>query len=295
MQNIVSITPEGSIPHTPTSSNLSVEWERHDNGNTLEVIVNDFNGNQEIKYINFIGESLITDTIYFTDGTGISVELTVHNSFPGVSAQDGNFIATNLEIDTPDDYTLLLEFTMIDITARPVLPMIYDRTQADVDYVKELREKWYTKTYSHSDIDTWINTDLRGALNRSDLERIETNIQYISNRLNLGLTTCYDESTGLVDIDKIPDTSYFQQLHYNVQAVYNTSRHYGDTPKVPDLPFNDFEKLNAIEKILYDTYMHMISDEQMIQYAGEIYSLNTDDSEAPGYVPEGDTLPIRII
>ena len=123
---------------------------------------------------------------------------------------------------------------------------IVDRTQADVDEVNALKGiAWDDMTETQK---TAWSKGLKGALNESDLERIENNIHLLSEVLELGLIT-YDGS-----IPYIPNLSYWSNLILNVSTIRTSYSVHSDTPQVPDEPINRYEKVNDIEKILLDIY-----------------------------------------
>lgn len=128
---------------------------------------------------------------------------------------------------------------------------VYDRTQADVDKVKQLNDIGYFNMTSAQQTE-WL-TDLKGALNESDLLRIENNVQILSDVLELDLTT-YDGN-----IPEIPRTTYYTNLKNNVAAIRGTGYIHADTPTVPNNPYNSYQKINDIEKILFDIH-EILSD-----------------------------------
>lgn len=121
---------------------------------------------------------------------------------------------------------------------------VYDRTQEDVDRIKEMNQRGFFNL-SPNEQTLW-RTDMKGALNRSDLERIENDIQILSDTLELHLTTYVD------NIPELPNVSYFTNLKNNVKAIRDTGFVHNDTPITPNQPLNYFTKINDIEKILYD-------------------------------------------
>lgn len=137
---------------------------------------------------------------------------------------------------------------------------VYDRSQSDVDRVLELREIAFDDM-TEAQKEEWLG-DMKGALNRSDLERIENDIQVISDRMKLDLDTY---------AGKVPEAiteTYFVKLVSNVEAVRNAYL-ITSTPKTPKVPINSYKKVNSIEQILNDVYT--IYDAVSI-YAGEGYS-----------------------
>lgn len=136
---------------------------------------------------------------------------------------------------------------------------IFDRTQADVDRVKELSAiGWADMT--EQERAEWA-AGMKGALNRSDLLRIENNCSVIAQLLNLSIVTCNS-------IPDFPGEEYFTNLLKNVATIRAAGAIKKDTPAVPDMPLNHWRKLNSIEKILFDAYEHS----GISKYAGEFYA-----------------------
>lgn len=124
---------------------------------------------------------------------------------------------------------------------------IIDRSQVDVDRVAELNSKYLDGTITDAEKTEWAN-DSKGALNTSDLERIENNIQLLSDVFELDLPTYVG------NIPELPDVSYFANLISNVDAIRATGYILDDTPPTPAQPLNAYSKWNDIEKILLAAY-----------------------------------------
>lgn len=138
---------------------------------------------------------------------------------------------------------------------------VTDRTLTDVERVKELFNKGY-QYMSASERAEWLG-GMKGALNKSDLERIENNIQLLSDVLELDLDTCYG------DIPNIPTTEYFSNLLDNVEAIRNGYAIYDTTPLTP-VKMNTYTEVNAVEQILFDVYTILRSN--FYNYTGELYA-----------------------
>lgn len=123
---------------------------------------------------------------------------------------------------------------------------VYDRSAEDVARVKALMEKTFSGMTTDEKTE-WL-AGLKGALNTSDLERIENNIQYLSDELDLGLTTYVG------NIPAQPTESYFANMVENTRIIRLYYAVHSYTPSVPAQPLNDYEKWNAIEQILNDAY-----------------------------------------
>lgn len=104
-------------------------------------------------------------------------------------------------------------------------------------------------------------TGHKGALNRQDLERIENNIQILMDVLEINGTSYAGK------VPEFPAESYFARMKENVTAIREGYCVHETTPKVPELPYNTWEKYNAIEQILADVYE--VVNAQFNYYAGE--------------------------
>lgn len=144
---------------------------------------------------------------------------------------------------------------------------IFDRTQTDVDRVNELNQKWISRTITETEREEW-HSDLKGALNASDLNRIESNIKELSGYLNVFVQARTDwmetDFPRLEDYNRILDN--LSKLR-SVWAVLST------TPATPELPLNTYKKWNDIEHIINDLYSVYERTEAALYYCdGELYA-----------------------
>lgn len=152
------------------------------------------------------------------------------------------------------------------------LYFVYDRTQADVDRVKELNVKCLDGTITEEEEKEWntgINgkEGLRGAFNLSDIQRIEYNI----DKLGTYLATIV--SVKEWDYGDIPRASDYARIRENVQKTKEVLVGYSDTPEVPIQPLNTYQKWNDIERILHDIYNIYVMLKNSYYYCGtEIYA-----------------------
>lgn len=146
------------------------------------------------------------------------------------------------------------------------MPPVTDRTQADVNYAKELIAiGWNNMTAEQR---TEYLVGLKGCINTSDLSRIENNIQILIDVLEL------DNTSHVGVVPEFPTANYFFDMKLNVAAIRAAYCVHSDTPAVPELPYNTWQKYNDIEKILADVYE--VISAQMNYYAGtEIYAGDT--------------------
>lgn len=122
---------------------------------------------------------------------------------------------------------------------------IFDRTQSDID-----------------------NKTSKGYLNVSDLNRIENNIAELGTMLGLEL------ATTTWSLLSIPTKSHFQRIIDDVNVIKRAW--VCPCEDTPTNPINTFEKVNQIEKILYQVYTNFVQHEQIALKVNEEYvSKNT--------------------
>ncbi|MBE5867994.1 MAG: hypothetical protein E7293_03425 [Lachnospiraceae bacterium] len=143
-----------------------------------------------------------------------------------------------------------------------ILPVI-DRSQADVDYAKVLLAlQWDAMTVEQQQD---YNRGLKGCINRSDFERIENNIQILLDVLEIPSTSYVD------NVPEFVTASYFETMKENIAAIRSGYVVHADTPPVPELPYNTWQKYNDVEKILADVYEVLCA--QFHYYTGnEVYA-----------------------
>lgn len=128
---------------------------------------------------------------------------------------------------------------------------VFDRTEADVYTARTLINKINTSGYSSLTEDEktlWDSGDLKGCRNVNDLNRIENNCNELATELGLTIETKLDW-----DYDTTPMSEDIQRICDNVSTIREALLDivYVSIPVVPELPINDFDKMNDIEEILY--------------------------------------------
>lgn len=130
---------------------------------------------------------------------------------------------------------------------------VFDRTQQDVDFARSKIKEWISS-------DSPEVYELKGCLNVSDLNRIEGNLEYISNTLNnFGYPTtiqCKDWN-----LSKIPTVSDAERIFDNIRNIHFAFFIPNDAPELPNAMLN-FEEINSIEENLYLLYIliHVMRD-----------------------------------
>jgi len=141
---------------------------------------------------------------------------------------------------------------------------VCDRSEDDVKYAANILGMSWNEMSSGQRIE--YLSGLKGCMNRIDFERIENNIGILLNEINA-------DYVG-EDLPDFLTEEYFKGLRGRIVILREEYPIHEDTPLVPELPFNTWQKFNAIEKILLD--IHEVATAQFKHYAGnEIYAGDT--------------------
>jgi len=134
---------------------------------------------------------------------------------------------------------------------------IYNRTQTDVDYARENRNN---------------PEHLKGAQNYSDWQRLTDNMYYLADVLNeYGYSieiTCKNEW----DIYDIPSETEIENIKSNLNLLKEVFFIFSTTPITPEMPFTHYEKINALERILFDISVMIEALRRYFVYSNMIYS-----------------------
>lgn len=124
---------------------------------------------------------------------------------------------------------------------------IFDRSIDDVVLLQNLLSKGYANFTDEEKI-LW-ESDLKGALNVSDLNRIGNNIYVLGLCLGLDLPPApYTE-------DEIPIENDFEGIYNNLSLLRGNILNLVDyIEQVPERPYNTIQKLNSIESLIFDIY-----------------------------------------
>ena len=199
---------------------------------------------------------------------------------PLMNVQDGVYEIT-AEARDGDENIFIASF-YYEVDTDPT-EFITDRTQADVDLVKELREKYLNGTITEEEKELYA-TNLKGARNRSDFIRILTNMRYIA--------TMFEIPYSMDELPEIPRESYIQQLRDNVEMFRQKLPIHDTTPYTPFLPINSWQKMNDLEQILYDVHENL--KYRFNYYCGnDAYTglyMYEDNESAEGYIPDDEVI-----
>lgn len=138
-------------------------------------------------------------------------------------------------------------------TATTGLILITDRTQQDVDRVRELAGKLNAGTATVEELAEWNSIALKGSYDHTDLNRVGDAVQYLSEILkSLGYHCPVNPKLDWLESGSGSPSDMAQYLQ-NVQTLRGILTLLNDTPNVPaDMDKPTWQEANAIEQILAD-------------------------------------------
>lgn len=124
---------------------------------------------------------------------------------------------------------------------------ITDRTQSDVNHVKEITAKARTGTWTKTEQSEWL-AGMKGALNYMDFNRIESGIQELGSIVGASVSVRIDwTADGYM---KVSDAIRWLSNINSIRAKCSGSSAIADTPE--SMNKLDFSTMNQIEQILLD-------------------------------------------
>ena len=153
-----------------------------------------------------------------------------------------------------------------------MLPLITDRTQEDVNRVIYLRAKCWQDMTEEEQAE-W-STELKGAYNASDLNRVEDAVRYLAEELRKMGYPIHLVLHGEWTKENTPNSEDLKRYFENVAKIRALlPAVYTSTPEVPgdDLSEFNYEKANDLEEILLDIEEIMGKIAASWFYLGDIY------------------------
>lgn len=149
--------------------------------------------------------------------------------------------------------------------------LITDRTQTDVDRYTELKSK-----FLHGMTDTekaeWA-THLKGAYNFTDLNRVESAVEYVANRLTEAgyvLVPIVKKNWTITDKPTLEDLKRYMKNIADIRSALTT---FQTTPEAPSTERKlNYQVANAIEQILIDVDDLITRMASAYFYLGDLYS-----------------------
>lgn len=126
---------------------------------------------------------------------------------------------------------------------------------------------WIAPIYDRTSYDVQQRTE-KGYLNIEDLNRIEGNIQFLAETVGASV------STITWTHDTLPTINQFDRILNNITSIKNSWSIIVDDN--PQEPINTYEKVNTIEKILFDIYKNWHEATDALMRCGGGYCGNYD-------------------
>ena len=130
-----------------------------------------------------------------------------------------------------------------------IVTLVTDRTQADVERVRELAAKGFSAMTSDEQAE-WL-AGMKGAYNASDLNRVGTALNYLAGRLAsiCGKSITWTAKTDWAVTDIIT-ASQAEAYRKQVQSIRDALAYPAGTPDAPELGRLNYTGANDIERIL---------------------------------------------
>ncbi len=139
---------------------------------------------------------------------------------------------------------------------------IFDRTQSDVDFAIAQISEWKKNGFT-------TTAELKGCLNTTDMNRIESNIQFLSDKL-ASLYYFSVVNTKTWNRSMLPTVTEVERIVGNVRELIESFCQNKSAPVVPETMLT-YEQVNHIEENLY--HIKKIIDD-MVSYFRECGTFN---------------------
>lgn len=130
-----------------------------------------------------------------------------------------------------------------------IVTLVTDRTQADVERVRELAAKGFAAMTADEQAE-WL-AGMKGAYNASDLNRVGTALNYLAGRLAsiCGKSIAWTAKTDW-DVTDIITASQAAEYRRQIQDIRDALTYPAGTPDAPQLSRLTYTDANNIERIL---------------------------------------------
>lgn len=137
---------------------------------------------------------------------------------------------------------------------------ITDRKQTDVDKVEEYDQLGYIYLTEEQKRE-WMQ-GMIGALNATDLNRIESNSQFMLNALSGDYHLDFKTNWVMTDFVTSEDEKRILSNLETIMISFDLDK----TIELPKIPLNYYEKINAIENILLQMYNKYFSNIEYFEF-----------------------------
>jgi len=220
------------------------------------------------RVVSVILDSDITYVSGTVNGTEYTFTLTADNTWSAeVTTSNDNIYRLSLTaIDSRGNVTTL------NTTLYYGLNLITDRTQSDVSRYLYLQSKDFSDMTAEERAE-WLS-DLKGAYNCTDLNRVDSAVDYVAERLReVGCYTDGVKTYKLWNRERIPKKKDLEQYLENIRIIRSSISVLPTTPPVPeDMQMFTYKEANDIEKILLEVDWLITNIAQSWFFSAELYS-----------------------
>ena len=148
--------------------------------------------------------------------------------------------------------------------------LITDRTQSDVDRYTELKAK-FLHGMTEAEKTEW-QTFLKGAYNYTDMNRVESAVEYVASRLSEAgyvVIPVVKKNWAVTDKPTLDDLKRYMKNVSDIRAALTT---FETTPEAPTTEKKlSFQAANALEQILIDVDDLISRMTDAYFYSGDLY------------------------
>ena len=150
--------------------------------------------------------------------------------------------------------------------------LITDRSPTDVEAVKELAEAIKHGTATEEQVQQYLNVHQKGAYTYEDLNRVESAVVYVANRLKeFGYGTDI-RPVETWSVENKPNKADFDRYFGNVAQIRSAITVFKSTPVAPDsIAEFDVNQANALEQILVDIDQILNNIQAAWFFLGDLY------------------------
>ena len=220
------------------------------------------------RVVSVILDSGITYVSGTVNGTEYTFTLTADNTWSAdvTVAEDNIYRLVITAIDNQGNASTF------NTTLYYGLNLITDRTQSDVSRYLYLKSKSFSDMTAEEQLE-WLS-DLKGAYNFTDMNRVDGAVDYIVERLReVGSFTEGIKTYRLWSREHLPTKKELEQYLENIRILRSQFAVAASIPPVPsDMQMFTHKEANDIEKILFEVDWLITKIAQAWFFSAEIYS-----------------------
>ena len=149
--------------------------------------------------------------------------------------------------------------------------LITDRTAADVERYLTLRNKGF-ENLTAAEKSEWLS-NMKGAYNYTDLNRVEDAVQYLAGRLKERGYSADVSARKTWTMTSLPTLSDMNTYLNNIKVIRNAFATLSTTPQAPaTIKGFTYKEANAIEQIIFDVNKLLENLMSVWFFSGDIYS-----------------------